>query len=741
MIEAQLADGTTLQFPEGTDPEIIQQTVKRVIAQGTQSTAEKPEQSFGDKANAWAQNISQGMTGGFGDEIGMAIAKSVPAYGAARGVNAIANLVGMGNENPPDYEAYKAKVDASKGKIMAPMMDYNAENPLTAGALQAAGGIATGVAGGKLLSSAAPKVGSALAQFAKAHPYLAAAGLGTSGGAVHGAGTGDQTAYGRVGNSAIEALGGLIGGPVATGVVREVVGPVVGKVAGSAIERFAKMGHPTPPVVSTAAPLAPVPTPTPGLISNITNKSLNPPAVAPSSPIGRLPLSKGAREKDVNLLRVEEEARQGNLGLTEQNQMLANDESISQGAREILQHLKGNTNADSKTILAGTVEDFQQAGTKTKALSTRLYRDRDTALSTAIANREMVGPSLGKYLSEVVNAPENQAAFKSQAGGAARQLYRDFKSLMAKPEKEVPMVDLVAWMQDANALKKADDGPAGVMAGRLSAAMDDWLETGFEQKMMLAGDADVSQKIKAASAAYRQYKTLYTSENTNLIEGMVRPYDKTPADFVDNVFGRSLSGTNNTALVVRKMKNALPVVEQPQFTDNVFKGLVSRVFENAGDADNLSLAKLRNGLSDLAEGDTFKEHLSTPERKTIISNLIADLDQHIRQTGRRDVISPSGGAIMRGLNKLVGIPSDIPLVKHAPGVKAASEIVGKIAELDQRRIDRNTFQSAVKNAASIARQSAKSTPVYNPDAMKMGILGYSMTSTQLNKPNSSIGKR
>lgn len=729
MIEAQLADGTTLQFPEGTDPGIIQQTVKRVIAQGTQSTAEKPEQSFGDKANAIAQNISQGMTGGFGDEIGMAIAKSVPAYGAARGVNAIANLVGMGNENPPDYEAYKAKVDASKEKVMAPMMDYNAENPFTAGALQAAGGIATGVAGGKLLSSAAPKVSNAITAFAKAHPYLAAAGLGTSGGAVHGAGTGDQTPYGRVGNSAIEALGGLIGGPVATGAIREVVGPVVGKVAGGAIERYVKMRNPAPQVAS--APSAPVPAPTPGPISNITNKPLNVPALAPSSPIGRLPLSKGAREKDVNLLRVEEEARQGNLGLTEQNQMLANDESISQGAREILQHLKGNTNADSKTILAGTVEDFQQAGTKTKALSTRLYRDRDTALSTAVANRELIGPSLGKRLSEVVNAPENQAAFKSQAGSPARQLYRDFKNLMAQPEKEVPMVDLVAWMQDANALKKADDGPAGVMAGRLSAAMDDWLETGFDQKMMLAGDADVSQKIKAASAAYRQYKTLYTSENTNLIEGMVRPYDKTPADFVDNVFGKSLSGTNNTALVVRKMKNALPADEQPQFTDNVFKGLVSRVFENAGDADNLSLSKLRNNLSDLVEGDTFKEHLSNPERKTIINNLIADLDQHIRQTGRRDVISPSGGAIMRGLNKLVGIPAEIPIVKNMFGVGTAAEIGRKAVEMDQRRLDRTLFQSTMAKAASHAKQAAKKSPVYDPGAMKSGIAGAALPASYM----------
>ena len=31
-IQAQLADGRTLEFPDGTDPAIIQSTVKRMIA-------------------------------------------------------------------------------------------------------------------------------------------------------------------------------------------------------------------------------------------------------------------------------------------------------------------------------------------------------------------------------------------------------------------------------------------------------------------------------------------------------------------------------------------------------------------------------------------------------------------------------------------------------------------------------------------------------------------------------------
>jgi hypothetical protein len=35
-IQAQLADGRILEFPDGTDPNVIQSTVKRIVAEGTQ---------------------------------------------------------------------------------------------------------------------------------------------------------------------------------------------------------------------------------------------------------------------------------------------------------------------------------------------------------------------------------------------------------------------------------------------------------------------------------------------------------------------------------------------------------------------------------------------------------------------------------------------------------------------------------------------------------------------------------
>lgn len=46
-VQAQLADGTTLQFPDGTDPTVVQATVKKMIAQGSgaDSTQRQPLQA------------------------------------------------------------------------------------------------------------------------------------------------------------------------------------------------------------------------------------------------------------------------------------------------------------------------------------------------------------------------------------------------------------------------------------------------------------------------------------------------------------------------------------------------------------------------------------------------------------------------------------------------------------------------------------------------------------------------
>ncbi len=58
-ITANLADGRVLNFPDGTDPQVIQATVKKMIQpqQEVSATPEQPEASFGDQALGVAENI------------------------------------------------------------------------------------------------------------------------------------------------------------------------------------------------------------------------------------------------------------------------------------------------------------------------------------------------------------------------------------------------------------------------------------------------------------------------------------------------------------------------------------------------------------------------------------------------------------------------------------------------------------------------------------------------------------
>ncbi len=71
-IQAQLDDGRILEFPDGTDPAVIQNTVKSTIAQTAQSTG---EQILGG-ADALAGIVSQLTGKGLGGLAGSAAAGS-----------------------------------------------------------------------------------------------------------------------------------------------------------------------------------------------------------------------------------------------------------------------------------------------------------------------------------------------------------------------------------------------------------------------------------------------------------------------------------------------------------------------------------------------------------------------------------------------------------------------------------------------------------------------------------------
>lgn len=185
MIQAKLADGTVLQFPDGTSDVVVQSVVKNHVSK-------QP------KVNAGLQTARaglQGMTFGFSDEIGAAAAA----------------LAGSIKTGEPFGKAY----DKIHQSLQDKREQFSKESPGTALVAEMAGGLATGGLGGaKALGGQAYKQASNLGKLGRI------SGVGAAEGAVYGAGTADQGD--TLSGAATGAALGAAAAPVGAGVVNAI---------------------------------------------------------------------------------------------------------------------------------------------------------------------------------------------------------------------------------------------------------------------------------------------------------------------------------------------------------------------------------------------------------------------------------------------------------------------------------------------------------------------------------------
>jgi len=97
-IEAELADGRILEFPDGTDPSVIQSTVQRLIAQTPQEPS--TERTFGEAA----QDIGAGVVSG----VGSLVQLPGQLYGLATGNMEDSGLLGAGKDISEYGESLKS---------------------------------------------------------------------------------------------------------------------------------------------------------------------------------------------------------------------------------------------------------------------------------------------------------------------------------------------------------------------------------------------------------------------------------------------------------------------------------------------------------------------------------------------------------------------------------------------------------------------------------------------------------
>lgn len=205
MMEAELPDGTVLEFPDGTAPEVMQRVVKQHIGKPTASPQEKS------------------MLGALGGALGQGTGNV--ALGAQ-------NLIGMGLEKiGADKIGQWLQKDAAQGKakLQSEIQPYEEQHPLT---------VAGGRLGGEILSTL--PVGGILAKGASAIPGASSVAPGLiealrTGGMSAGAQTGAKALASRVAGGAITGgvTGGLVSGDLEgakTGALFSGGLPIAGKV-------------------------------------------------------------------------------------------------------------------------------------------------------------------------------------------------------------------------------------------------------------------------------------------------------------------------------------------------------------------------------------------------------------------------------------------------------------------------------------------------------------------------------
>lgn len=194
-IEAHLADGTVLQFPEGTDPAIIQTTVKRLMAGGDMK---KPEQTAGEAWKGFNDSVEQGASFGFMDEINA---------GIRSGIRGVHNLV-----TGKDAD-FSGNYDRALADERGDFQKFEEAHPVIAAGANIAGGMLSSI----------PLAGGAMGAKTAAGVIGRGALSGAATGAVGGFGAGE----GGFEDRAISAgRGAAVGGVIGAGL------PVIAK-AGS----------------------------------------------------------------------------------------------------------------------------------------------------------------------------------------------------------------------------------------------------------------------------------------------------------------------------------------------------------------------------------------------------------------------------------------------------------------------------------------------------------------------------
>lgn len=625
-----------------------QEFAQKVVGEGYERIM--PEYEF-SPMGAGVVGAAQGLTFGLADEL----------------AGGVAGLGGMatGEGFVPAYERTMAEQQAA-------IQAAKEQQPIPSIAGEVVGALGTGLTGGAKLA------GSQLLQRA---PISGAAGLGgLSGGAYEYA-----TGYGGVG----ERLEGV---PTAATIGTVAGGGLAG--IGRGLERSLTKRAERAFQQQQADDLV-------GLGGEALQETPDFRAVTGEA----IDLPKGAATGDVDLMRLEEAARQGQFGGDVQRQIQAVDEEARRQVQQRVQSLVGQTVEESPEILAGGLGKVQEVFEIRKAMQGRLMKARNDAIAKAGVYKDYANQTLGRQIQDLAETPDFQVALPKEANAALRDEITSLNRILNK-EGDVNFAFLQSWRSGLNDLRKGGDQKA-VLAGDLAKTYDNWLE-GITKDALISGDEDIANKIFTANKEYSKFKSLYGTDKrkgqNTAIEDILNKEALTPEQGVNLLFGKNIQGNAYTAQNVKRMLDGLEDDALRTTVKDEFRGgLVKRAYENATKTGELKLGTLKNELIKLRKSEPYKMNLADPDADLVMDNLIKDLGKVVSSQTRRDVYSPSAPAMIRGMSYFLDKAGMI--VPSARAGAAGLEAMGQAAG---RRPAKRQVEAALRELINEADQTMQS---------------------------------
>lgn len=661
MPNIKMPNGDVVAFPDDMPREQIREMIATKFPEvSPQPEAKKP--SLMERAKSSVQaffgGAGQGATMGTSDEL------AALAQGG-------------------DYEANLAQ---NQAKLAQAQENHGVAYPVG----EAAGAIVGALTGVGALSKLAPTavktVGKAFGKNT-ATRTLGAADAGALSGAAYGYGTGVGENEERLENAQTGAVVGGIAGPAGAAVARPLE---------SLAARAARIFQKKPVEQAIQGPVG---------LSGRPNSQI--PALqdfAQMDSVARLP--QGAATGNVDMMRAEEMARQGLLGSEHQQLINQVDKQVTGDILDATQAMtKGR--ADSKEAFGGVLERMKQNYGRQKAVASSLMEKRNRAIASSKLYKDYTQGTLGNAVEELSNSPDFKVGLSYTENQPVRERLDAFKK-MVSGDGALDFAEMNAWRQSLNGMKPGTQ--AGVLAGQMSGLYDDWLEN-ITKDAFKQGDEDLVNKIFTANKNYRQFKEKFGTNaykgQDSAIERILKQDELTPGQAVNLLFGKDVRGRQGTAQSVGRILSGFTNDQSRQAVkQDIRSGLILRAFENSLKGEEVSLPIFRNNLMNLKNSETYKLHLSDPEYDKVIDGIVKDIGKFTKANSRKDVYSPSGGAIIRGtqtvldgLGKLTG-----------PAGRMVTENLRNLTSEGAKAKDRRLVEKSVAEFAKQLDQELNKTP-------------------------------